>query len=209
MIDQDLDKARKFFARDCTFVRAVSDPAQFPDAVRPEVAFVGRSNVGKSSLINALTGRKGLARTSNTPGRTQQIIFFDLEQTMMLVDLPGYGYAKTSLVEKKRWEGLIKAYLNKRETLRVVCLLLDGRHEVKDSDLAMMDQLDKAAVLYKLILTKMDQITDAGRAARVGEVDALIAKHPAALAGVLETSAAKKKGLEALRLFLCQQCGVL
>jgi len=196
------EDARKFFAQSCDFVLAAAEPSHFPKTDLPEVAFIGRSNVGKSSLINALTGRKDLARTSSTPGRTQQIIFFNLANRLMIVDLPGYGHAKAPPVEKKRWNGLVQTYLRKRENLKYVCLLLDGRHEIKSNDLDMMGFLDRAAVVYKIVLTKMDQTAMAEREKRIQEAEASIAAHPAALSGLLVTSAEEKTGITDLQKFL-------
>ncbi len=196
------EKARKFFAQPCDFVLAAEAPSHFPKSALPEVAFIGRSNVGKSSLINALVGRRGLARASKTPGRTRQIVFFNLAQRLMLVDLPGYGYAKIAREEKEKWEILILAYLNERPNLKCVCLLLDARHEPKTSDLEMMDFLDRAAVVYKIVLTKADQLKAENVSQRLKEADDLVTKHPAALGGVLITSARGKAGLDDLRVFL-------
>lgn len=198
----EVEDARKLFAQSCDFVLAASEPAHFPESSLPEVAFIGRSNVGKSSLINALTGRKDLARTSNTPGRTQQIIFFNLADELMLVDLPGYGHAKAPPVEQNRWNRLVQTYLRKRESLNFVCLLLDARHKAKDNDIEMMTFLDKAAVLYCCVLTKMDQIKGEEREQRIEETKALIAKHPAALSDFIATSSEDKTGLPELRCFL-------
>lgn len=199
----EIEEARKLFAQPCDFVLAASEPAHFPQSpLLPEVAFIGRSNVGKSSLINALTGRKDLARTSNTPGRTQQIIFFNLADQVMLVDLPGYGHAKAPPLEQNRWNKLVQTYLRKREALRFVCLLLDARHKAKDNDIEMMRFLDKAAVLYRCVLTKMDQVKPEEREKRIEETRALIAKHPAALGDFVPTSSEDKTGISELRCLL-------
>lgn len=201
-LDEATEAARVLFAQTCDFVLAAADPAQFPPTRIPEIAFIGRSNVGKSSLVNALTGRKTLARASNTPGRTQQVIFFNLGQRMMLVDLPGYGHAKAPVEEKEQWNALVEFYLNHRPTLKCVCLLMDGRHGPKDNDLEMMTILDRAAVIYQVIFTKADQIRKSDTGPDYVAIDAHIARHPAARAGVILTSAEKKTGIMELRTFL-------
>ncbi len=198
----DQEEARKLFAQKCDCVLAAAEPLQFPDSPLPEVAFIGRSNVGKSSLINALTGRNGLARASNTPGRTQQIVFFNLANKLMLVDLPGYGHAKAPREEKKRWNGLVQTYLRKRENLKCVCLLLDARYDVKDNDTDMMAFLDRAAAVYKLVLTKMDGLRTAERNVRLKKTNTLVVNHPAALDDIIATSAEDKTGIAELRTFL-------
>ncbi len=194
------EEARRLFAQQCDFVLAAADPAQFPKSPLPEVAFIGRSNAGKSSLINALTGRKKLARASKTPGRTREIVFFNLAERLMLVDLPGYGHAKAPRAEKEKWEELALAYLLRRPNLKCICLLLDGRHEPKANDLQMLDFLDRAAVAYKIVLTKADQAKDMENMRR--EAARLASLHPAALEGALATSAKTVHGVDDLRLFL-------
>ncbi len=170
-----------------------------PDARLPELAFAGRSNVGKSSLVNALTGRKTLARTSNTPGRTQQLNFFNLANRLVLVDLPGYGFARVSKSQVAAWTELMHDYLAGRPTLRRLFLLVDARHGLKKSDEDMLDMLDRAAVAVQVVLTKADQPRgDALETVRLACEQALI-KHPAALPRVIATSARKKTGLAALR----------
>jgi len=204
MTANENEEARILFAQECRCLLAAVEPAQFPDSVFPEVAFIGRSNVGKSSLINALTGRKNLARASKTPGRTQQIVFFNLADTLMLVDLPGYGFAEAPLVEKNRWDKLVQTYLRKRENLKCVCLLLDGRHEIKANDLDMMKLLDRAAAVYKIVLTKMDSVRPAERDVRLAEARKCTTKHPAALNDVIATSAESQAGIAELRAFLTE-----
>ena len=196
------EQARKFFAQSCDFVLAAAEPAHFPESKLPEVAFIGRSNVGKSSLINALTGRKGLARASNTPGRTQQAIFFDLGHRLMLVDLPGYGHAEAPPGEKERWNELVQNYLRQRRILKCVCLLIDGRHGVKANDLEMMGFLDRAAVSYQTVLTKIDQVRATEREMKKLQVAGILGRHPAARSDVMMTSADDKSGIDALRVFL-------
>lgn len=198
----DAEIARKLFAQPCDFVLAAVAPLHFPASALTEVAFIGRSNVGKSSLINALTGRKGLARASNTPGRTQQVVFFNLADRMMLVDLPGYGHAKAPVAEKERWNKLVQTYLRKREVLKCVFVLIDGRHGPKANDEEMMSFLDRAAVLYQIVLTKMDKVTTAERAAVEAQTRIVAAKHPAALPDILATSAEDKDGINDLRAYL-------
>jgi len=205
MMKDDPETVRKFFAQSCDFVLAASEPAHFPKSELPEIAFIGRSNVGKSSLVNALTGRKNLARASNTPGRTQQIIFFNLANKLMLVDLPGYGHANAPREVQDKWTGLVNTYLRKRENLRCVCLLLDGRHGAKNNDLEMMKFLDRSAALYKTVLTKIDQLPASEHAARITQTSAIMEKHPAALAGIIATSSDSKAGIDELRAFLLEK----
>lgn len=189
----------RLFAAPCRFAAAAGTLARLPPADLPEVAFAGRSNVGKSSLINALTRHGGLARTSNTPGRTQEIIFFDLGGRLGLVDLPGYGFARAPKTKIAEWTALIGAYLAGRPTLRRVCLLIDARHGVKPSDHDMMALLDRAAVAYRVVLTKVDKIAESARPVVGQEAAAALAKHPAALPAVALTSAARGVGFDVLR----------
>lgn len=170
-----------------------------PPAHLPEIAFAGRSNVGKSSLINALTARKTLAKASNTPGRTRELNFFRLADSIMLVDLPGYGYAKAAKKEVAAWTRLVKAYLSGRPNLRRVCVLIDSRHGLKDVDREIMDMLDKTAVSYQVILTKTDKIKEAELVKRAEEIHKAIKKRPAAYPDIIATSSEKKAGIEALR----------
>ncbi len=198
------EKARRLFAGPCSFVLAASLPEHFdslPEGL-PEIAFWGRSNVGKSSLINALTGRKGLARASNTPGRTQQIVFFNLGGKVSLADLPGYGHAKASKEAVAQWTGLIKRYLSHRATLRCVLLLIDARRGLMPGDEERMALLDKHAVSYQIVVTKIDQLRPDERAALLAQTTAAVQKRPAARPDVFIVSSKKNEGLEALRLFL-------
>ena len=187
------------FLRPCTFVMGLADLESMPEASHPEIAFAGRSNVGKSSLINALTGQNGLAKASNTPGRTRQLNFFDLAGRLTLVDMPGYGYAQAAKEIKADWQGLMFEFLRGRPTLRRVVLLLDSRIELKASDLAVMDLLDRAAVTYQLVLTKADGVRPGPLAAKQAAVQALVRKHPAAFPDVLTTSSETGLGMEGLR----------
>ncbi len=187
------------FAQDCRFLMAAAQVEQFPEISLPEVAFAGRSNVGKSSLVNALTGRKTLARTSNTPGRTQQLIFFDLGGRLVLVDLPGFGYAAASKRAVRAWSAVSRLYLKGRPNLRRVLLLLDSRHGLKPPDRSIMAELDQAAVTYQIILTKADKASDRILQERIDEIRAETEKSPAAHTEVLVTSAKKGHGIAELR----------
>lgn len=181
------------------FVAGAATLDMIPPASLPEIAFAGRSNVGKSSLINALTGRKALARTSNTPGRTQQLNFFDVGGAFLLVDMPGYGYAKVSKKQKEEWDRLIRAYLRGRPSLRCVFVLIDSRHGLKDSDREMMTMLDEAAVPYRIILTKADKCANSALPRAKNEIEAALKKHTAAFPKILITSSEEKTGLEELQ----------
>lgn len=198
-----IEAGRRLFARTCDFVKGVVDLDGLPPDTVVEVAFAGRSNVGKSSLINALTGRKTLARTSNTPGRTQEINFFMLDgesaAPLMLVDLPGYGYARASKSKVRAWTGLTMAYLRGRPNLRRVVLLVDGRHGLKPSDRQVMTDLDEAAVSYQIVLTKMDKVKAAEQDHRMQSVGEQARRHPACHPCVLPTSALKGLGIPELR----------
>jgi GTP-binding protein len=196
------EAARKLFAGPCDFVWGATRPDNFPPDGVTEVAFVGRSNAGKSSLINALTGRKSLARVSQTPGATRQINFFNLSGRLMLVDLPGYGFAKRSKAEANAWQEMIHAYLQRRARLRRVALLVDARRGAMDSDIQVMDLLDRAAVSYGLVLTKADEVRASDREAALVAARTEAARHTAALAEVQMTSALKGEGIAALRAHL-------
>ncbi len=197
-----LEAGRYLFAQACTFLGAAVEAERLPETALPEIAFAGRSNVGKSSLVNALTGRKTLARTSHTPGRTRQLNFFDLGGRMLLVDLPGYGYARASKTDIKKWSALARQYLRGRPKLRRVCLLIDARHGAKDSDREIMAELDLAAVSYQAVLTKADKVKAQALAAVRDTLEAELARHPAAHPHIPVTSARTGSGIAELRAAL-------
>ena len=199
-----LASGRWLFAQPCTFVLGVARRDQVPDSTLPEVAFAGRSNVGKSSLVNALTGRKTLARISNTPGRTQQINFFDLGGRLMLADLPGYGYAKAPRRQVELWTRLADSYLRGRALLRRALLLIDSRHGLKNADRKVMTMLDAAAVSYQCVLTKCDKLTEARLQATVEALGVELARPGAAPPRILATSARGGLGIDALRAELAR-----
>jgi GTP-binding protein len=197
----ELEAGRLLFARECRFIAGTTTAEALPPAGLPEVAFAGRSNVGKSSLINALTSHNTLARVSHTPGRTQQINFFDLGGRLMLVDLPGYGFAAVGRDQSGAWTRLIALYLKARTSLRRLCLV-DGRHGLKESDRATMTELDRAALSYQIVLTKADKVTEAGLAALKRTIGAELTRHPAAHPEIIATSAHKGEGMAELRASL-------
>ena len=198
----EIEAGRLLFAQDCVFVTGAADVAGLPPADLPEIAFAGRSNVGKSSLINALTGRRALARTSRTPGRTRQLNFFSLGGRLKIADLPGYGYASASKAEAASWRRLIKAYLGGRPGLARCCLLVDARHGLKPGDLTMMEHLDRAGVVYQIVLTKADKTGARDLAGRVGGIGDTLRQHAAAHPDIAVTSARDGRGLAALRAAL-------
>jgi GTP-binding protein len=197
---EEIENGRKLFASSCDFVIGVASLNQLPaDNHMGEVAFAGRSNVGKSSLINAITNQKGLAKTSNTPGRTQQLNYFNLADKIFLVDLPGYGFAQAPEAMVKQWQKMIFAYLQGRVNLKRVFLLVDSRHGVKKVDLGIMEMLDKAAVTYQIILTKIDKIPATALAKIITDTNKVIKEHPAAYVDLIATSSEKGKGIEEVR----------
>ena len=194
-----IEKGRLLFARDVTFMLSAVSLDTLPSARLPEICFAGRSNVGKSSLINALTNRKGLARASNTPGRTRELNYFNIDERLFVVDLPGYGYAKASKSDIARWTKLTREFLFGRASLRRVFLLIDSRHGTKENDIELMNMLDETAVTYQIVLTKIDKIKKTEIDKVQAKTTALIAKRPAAYPKIIHTSSEKKSGLDELR----------
>jgi len=211
LFDEDtIEAARKIFAGPVSFLKSAPSLEFIPDAIAPEVAFAGRSNVGKSSLLNALAGRNALARTSNTPGRTQELNFFDVGNEplrMRLVDMPGYGFAKAPKDVVKKWRFLVNDFLRGRDVLKRALVLIDARHGVKDVDREILDMLDKAAVSYRMVLTKADKI----KATDLAEVTAATAaearKRPAAHPQILQTSSETGLGIPELRAAVIEAIG--
>ncbi|MBN8921285.1 MAG: YihA family ribosome biogenesis GTP-binding protein, partial [Rhizobiales bacterium] len=191
----EMEAGRLMFARDWQFRYASPSLETLPPMDGVEIAFAGRSNVGKSSLINGLTGRKALARTSHTPGRTQELIFFRTDGPLAIVDMPGYGYAEVTKSKVRAWTDLIHAYLRGRANLARVYVLIDARHGIKDTDRPVFDTLDKAAVSYAVVLTKCDQLKPPARAARLAEVTAALKGHAAAFPDVIATSSHTADGM--------------
>jgi len=200
----DIEQGRLLFAGACDFAAGVDVLPRLPEATLPEVAFAGRSNVGKSSLVNAITGRNTLARVSHTPGRTQQLNFFDVGGRMFLVDMPGYGYARVSKDRRSSWESLIRDYLRGRPTLRCVFVLVDSRHGLKDLDREIMTMLDETAVQYRIVLTKVDKGKKGELNALLREIKAELKTHTAAFPDIHLTSAHGNEGIDALRALMVQ-----
>jgi|TARA_B110000027_G_scaffold125964_1_gene143846 GTP-binding protein len=196
------EKGRLLFAGETDFVKGVVAMDGMPDADRMEVCFAGRSNVGKSTLINALTGRKGLARASNTPGRTQEINYFTAGDEHYLVDLPGYGFANAPLPVVEKWQRLLKQYLSGRQTLRRAFVLIDARHGVKPVDEEIMSLLDSSAVIFQAVLTKADKVKEKERFKVIEQVKSKLAAHPAAYPELVVTSSEKGWGIETLRAII-------
>lgn len=194
-----MSNGHKLFSGPCDFMLGVAGLNQLPDADVPEVAFAGRSNVGKSSLLNALTNRKTLAKTSATPGRTQQLNYFNLGGQVYIVDMPGYGYAKVSRTEREAWQSLIRQYLRGRPTLRCCFVLVDSRHGLKESDTEIMALMDEAAVSYRIVLTKSDKVKTQERDKVIAAIKSTLKKHPAAYPEVMITSSIKGYGLDELK----------
>ena len=195
----EIERGRRLFAGEWNFLSAAGSLASLPRMAGPEIAFVGRSNVGKSSLINALTGRRSLARTSNTPGRTQELIFFGGPERLVLVDMPGYGYAAAAKSKVAAWTTLIHDYLRGRATLLRVYVLVDARHGLKEADGPLLDTLSEAAVSHEIVLTKCDQVSESALAERVQAVRAAMQKRPAAYPDLIATSARTGTGIAELR----------
>ncbi|MEI9904191.1 MAG: ribosome biogenesis GTP-binding protein YihA/YsxC [Asticcacaulis sp.] len=206
--DDEIEAARVLFARPVAFMMGAVAIDQLPPADLPEVTFAGRSNVGKSSLINALVGQKYLARASNEPGRTREVNFFVLNEALRLVDLPGYGWAKASKTTVKKFQNLGRDYLRGRPNLKRAYLLIDARHGLKDVDKEPMDALDKAAVSYQITLTKSDKIKPAELAKVIEQTQSAIKKRPAAHPVVLATSSETGFGIAELRAEIMQACEV-
>ena len=203
-IYEELDEKKKelgrlLFSKETSFVKGVVDMPGLPNPDKIEVCFSGRSNVGKSSLINALTGRKGLARASNTPGRTQEINFFSIPDNHYLVDLPGYGYANAPIKVVEKWQNLLKRYLAGRQSLRRAFVLVDSRHGVKKVDTEIMSMLDSSAVTFQVVLTKLDKVKEKDRENILKQVRASLQKHPAAFPEIILTSSEKGWAIPTLR----------
>lgn len=196
------EAGRLMFAGPVDFVKGVVAMSGLPPADRLEVCFAGRSNVGKSSLINALTGRKSLARASNTPGRTQEINYFALGDTRYLVDLPGYGYAEAPVAIVAKWQALLRSYLAGRQTLRRAFVLIDTRHGVKAVDEEILNLLDRSAVAFQVVMTKTDKVSTDERNANIAQVKGALAKHVAAYPEIVVTSSEKGDGIETLRAII-------
>jgi GTP-binding protein len=203
----EIEAGHRLFAGQWNFTSAADSVDSLPRMAGPEIAFAGRSNVGKSSLINGLTGRRALARTSNTPGRTQELIFFGGPHRLVLVDMPGYGYAAAAKTKIAAWTSLITNYLHGRATLARVYLLIDARHGLKDIDKAILDTLGEAAVSHQIILTKCDQIGTSELTDRMAAVAAAIRKRPAAFPDLLATSAKSGTGIAQLRAAVARLLG--
>ncbi len=196
------EAGRLLFAGPVDFVKGVTAMAGLPPADRREICFAGRSNVGKSSLINALTNRRNLARASNTPGRTQEINYFALGDSRYMVDLPGYGYAEAPVAVVAKWQALLRSYLAGRQTLRRAFVLIDMRHGVKAVDEEILNLLDKSAVTFQAVITKADKVNHETREATIAQVKAALAKHPAAYPEIVVTSSEKGEGIETLRALI-------
>jgi len=197
-----IEAGRKLFTSETSFLKGVVAMNGLPTADRPEVCFAGRSNVGKSSLINGITGRKSLARTSNTPGRTQEINFFSISDKLYVVDLPGYGYAEAPLPIVEKWQSLLRAYLSGRPTLRRVFVLIDSRHGIKKVDQDIFDLLDKSAVTFQIVLTKIDKIKVEDIKILIERISQDLSKHPAAFPEILLTSSNSGEGIKELRAII-------
>jgi GTP-binding protein len=212
MTDEALEIGRRLFAANCAFFHAATRADDLPARRAPEIAFAGRSNVGKSSLLNALVGQKALARTSKLPGRTQQLNFFELGpdvggRKLVLVDMPGYGFARVSQSLLKQWSALIRQYLRGRTALARVLVLIDSRHGAKPNDRELFDLLDEAALSWQVVLTKCDALSPGALAARREEIAREVARHPAGHPEVITTSAETGAGIPELRAALAGLAG--
>lgn len=199
LTSRQLEEGKALFAHKAEFVWGSQTPGSWPNTWFPEVGFVGRSNVGKSSLLNALTGQRTLAKTSKTPGRTQQFNFFNLGDRFMLLDMPGYGYAKVGKSLEKMWAEMADHYFKNRDVLKRMFILIDSRHGLKESDLMLMDWLNRLALPYQIILTKIDKTSAIDLKKVQEEVTIALNKHAAALPDVILTSAEKNQGIDVLR----------
>ena len=199
---QAAEDGRLLFAGGTEFVKGVVAMDGLPDPDRLEVCFAGRSNVGKSSLINALTGRKGLARASNTPGRTQEINYFATGEELYLVDLPGYGFANAPLAVVEKWQRLLRQYLSGRQTLRRAFVLIDARHGIKKVDEEILSLLDSSAVTFQAVLTKADKVKEKDREKVLDQVRGALSRHPAAYPEILVTSSEKGWGIPTMRAII-------
>lgn len=197
--DLSRENGRLLFARETEFLKGVVAMSGLPPADRIEVCFAGRSNVGKSSLINALTGRKNLARASNTPGRTQEINFFTAQDSHYLVDLPGYGFANAPVAVVEKWQALLKQYLSGRQSLRRAFVLIDHRHGIKKVDQDILKLLDSSAVTFQCVVTKADKVKEKDREPIMKQIREALQKHPAAYPELIVTSSEKGWGMETLR----------
>lgn len=200
--EHEIEEARKLFAGPCDFVKGVAKLEQLPPITLPEIAFAGRSNVGKSSLLNALTGRNTLARTSNTPGRTQELNYFNLGSQLYIVDMPGYGYAKVSKMQRDDWNSLIRSYLRGRSSLRCVFMLIDSRHGLKENDIEIMKMLDETAVSYRIIMTKCDKAHPNEQTILREKTESVLRKHAAGYPQIHFTSSIKDDGIPELRAIM-------
>ncbi|MEQ1789091.1 MAG: ribosome biogenesis GTP-binding protein YihA/YsxC [Rickettsiales bacterium] len=194
-----ISESAVLFRQPCRFMAGAGSIASLPEFTHPEVAFIGRSNVGKSSLVNALVGQNKLAKTSQNPGHTKQLNFFLLAERLMMVDMPGYGYAKVSKVRKSEWDNMISSYLCGRPTLQRACLLIDGRRGIMPHDDEFMSMLDDSAVNYQIILTKMDTLTKAEESEVLQTVANVLKMHVAAHPRIIATSSKDKRGIEELQ----------
>ena len=202
----DYEQARKLFSGEATFIAGSTRVDNLPDTSLPEVAFIGRSNVGKSTMLNALTKRNSLARTSRNPGHTRQINFFNVRDQFRIVDLPGYGYARASKKDIAGWTALMHNYLVGRPNLKRAFLLVDARHDIKKSDIDMMSILDEAALSYQIVLTKVDKASKGGVNSLVKQVEQLMERHAALYPDVIATSSKEVLGIDILR---CTIIGLL